>query len=287
MPTLLSGVIPALTTPFENGELSLSQLKSNINKYNDAGFSGYLVLGSTGEAVMMTEKERLSAVETVRETAGEGMAVVAGTGMQSTSETIGFTNKTADAGAQYALVVTPFYYKGQMTFESLTQYYKEVADRSRIPILVYNVPKFTGVNITLDTVKALSVHPNIAGMKESSANISFLSEILNACPEDFALFQGGGSVLYSSVSIGAQGGILALSSIAPSETVAIYKNYCAGDFKKALEIQRKLVEVNQVIVGQFGVSGIKCALDLRGYFGGDPRPPLLPAGSKVKDSVHD
>ncbi len=143
----INGVFPALTTPFEKGELLISEFESNIKKYNNFDFGGYLVLGSTGESVLMNEKEKLRAIECVRKNAADGKIIIAGTGLQSAKATIDLSNSAAEAGAEYALVVTPFYYKGQMTADSLELYYKEVADKVNIPVLIYNVPKFTGVNI--------------------------------------------------------------------------------------------------------------------------------------------
>jgi 4-hydroxy-2-oxoglutarate aldolase len=282
---LISGIFPALTTPFENGALSPARLKGNIEKYNKVDLSGYLVLGSTGEGILMDETERLTAIETVRSAAGEGKIIVAGTGAQSTRATITFTNRAARAGAHYALVVTPFYFKAQMTAASLETYYRAVAEEAEIPVLLYNVPKFTGLELPLETVAALASHPNIAGLKDSSANIASLGQILRACPQDFSVLQGAGSVLFPSLVLGAKGAILALSDMAPQETVEIYRLFRAGQYEKAKDLQRRILEVNQKIVGSYGVPGIKHALDLLGYFGGEPRSPLQPVSKEIGISI--
>ena len=285
MKPALSGIFPALTTPFEKGELSPAGLKSNIEKYNQYALSGYVVLGSTGEGILMNDMEGLKAIELVRSTASPGKIVIAGTGTDSTRPTIEFTNKAADSGAQFALVVTPFYYKAQMTAQALEAYYLEVAEGSNIPVILYNVPKFTGLDLPLQSIVSLSQHPNIVGLKDSSGNVSSLGEILKACPQDFTVLQGSGSVLGVSLTLGARGGILALADMAPGESVEIYKLAKAGDWEKAREIQLRVLTVNQRIVGNYGVPGIKCALDLLGYFGGDPRPPLRPVTSEVKAAI--
>ena len=285
MKPALSGIFPALTTPFEKGELSPAGLKSNIEKYNQYALSGYVVLGSTGEGILMNDMEGLKAIELVRSTASPGKIVIAGTGTDSTRPTIEFTNKAADAGAQFALVVTPFYYKAQMTAQALEAYYLEVAEKSKIPVVLYSVPKFTGLDLPLQSIVSLSRHPNIVGLKDSSGNVSSLGEILKSCPRDFNVLQGSGSVLYASLALGARAGILALADMAPGESVEIYKLAKAGDWEKAREIQLRVLTVNQKIVGNHGVPGIKCALDLLGYFGGDPRPPLRPVTPEVKDSI--
>jgi len=285
MKPALSGIFPALTTPFEKGELSPAGLKSNIEKYNQYALSGYVVLGSTGEGILMNDMEGLKAIELVRSTASPGKIVIAGTGTDSTRPTIEFTNKAADAGAQFALVVTPFYYKAQMTAQALEAYYLEVAEKSKIPVILYSVPKFTGLALPLQSIVSLSRHPNIVGLKDSSGNVSSLGEIVKSCPQDFNVLQGSGSVLYASLALGARAGILALADMAPGESVEIYKLVKAGDWDKAREIQLRVLTVNQKIVGNHGVPGIKCALDLLGYFGGDPRPPLRPVTPEVKDSI--
>jgi len=281
----ITGIFPALTTPFEDGKLSVERLISNVEKFNKVNFAGYLVLGSTGESVHLTDSERISAIEAVREHAAENRIIIAGTGMQSTAMTIELTNKAADAGADYALAVTPSYYKGGMTAKALEHYYRDLAKNSRIPVLMYNVPKFTGLSLPLDTIFTLAEHPNIAGLKDSSADLTYHSRIIHECPSDFSVLQGGGTVLFPSLVLGSTGGILALSNMASKETVAIYEYFRDGNLEKAREIQMRLVKVNQVIVGSLGVPGIKCALDTCGFFGGDPRSPLQPADQGAKDTV--
>ncbi len=285
MKKTLSGIFPALVTPFQKGKLSLSGLKSNIKKLNRFDFTGYVVLGSTGEGILMDEREGLQAIETVRAAAAPGKIVIAGTGSESSSGTIEFSNKAAQAGADYSLVVTPFYYKAQMTAAALEAYYREVAGKSKIPIILYTVPKFTGLELPLQTIAAMATHPNVIGLKDSSGNVAAISETLKACPPEFCVFQGHGSILFSALLLGAKGGILALSTMAPAATVEIYKLVQAGDYEKAREMQFRLLPVNQKIVGGYGVPGIKCAVDMLGYAGGDPRPPLRPVNQEARDSI--
>jgi 4-hydroxy-2-oxoglutarate aldolase len=281
----LSGVFVALTTPFEKESVSLSKLKNNIEKYNRYGLAGYVVLGSTGEGIMMSEREGLDAIETVAASAAKGRIVIAGTGAASTHETVAFANKAAAAGASYGLVVTPFYYKAQMTAQVLETYFRSVADQVKIPIIMYTVPKFTGLDLPLQTVLALADHPNVAGLKDSSGNLSFVSEVLKACPSTFSLLQGHGSLLLPALMLGAKGGVLALSNMAPAETVEIFKLVQAGKYEEARSIQMRVLTVNQRIVGGYGIPGIKCAMDLLGYAGGPPCPPLQPVTQDVRESI--
>jgi 4-hydroxy-2-oxoglutarate aldolase len=263
----------------------MSGLKSNIKKLNRFDFAGYVVLGSTGEGILMDEQEGLLAIETVRAAAAPGKIVIAGTGSESSSGTVDFSNRAARAGADYSLVVTPFYYKAQMTAAALEAYYREIADKSKIPIILYTVPKFTGLELPLQTIVAMATHPNVIGLKDSSGNMAAVSETLKACPPEFSLFQGHGSLLLPALLLGVKGGILALSNLAPGETVEIYKLFQEGHYEKARELQFRLLPVNQKIVGGFGVPGIKCAAEMLGYSAGDPRSPLRPVSREVKESI--
>jgi 4-hydroxy-2-oxoglutarate aldolase len=172
-----------------------------------------------------------------------------------------------------------------MTVAALEAYYREVADHSKIPIIMYTVPKFTGLELPLQSIVTMAAHPNVVGLKDSSGNMSAVSETLKACPQEFSLFQGHGSLLFSALLLGAEGGILALSNMAPAETVEIYRLFRAGDFDKAREMQLRLLPVNQKIVGGYGVPGIKCAAEMLGYAVGDPRSPLRPVSREVRESI--
>ncbi|MCH7782617.1 dihydrodipicolinate synthase family protein [candidate division KSB1 bacterium] len=282
-----TGIFPALTTPFEQGQLSIGKLEKNIEQYNKYDFSGYLVLGSTGETILLDDSERLSLVKTMCTLTPEGKKVIAGTGRESTAATIEFTNKAAESGADAALVVTPSYYSGLMSAEVLVDYYLEIAENTDISILLYNVPKYTGLNLPLETISRTMRHPNIDGIKDSSGNMSYLEEIINmnSDSDDFSILQGSGSVLFASLMLGADGGVLALSDFAPRETTAIFEEFKKGDLDKCQKIQLKITPVNNKIVGSFGVPGIKYALDLLGFFGGDPRQPLKPSNKEVKEEI--
>lgn len=281
----ITGIFPALTTPFHKGELSVPGLQSNIEKYNKYDLTGYLVLGSTGESVLMDERESLAAIEAVRTSAPAGKTLLVGTGMFSAPATVRFTNMAADAGADYGLVVTPYYYKAQMNGKVLDAFFREVADQAKIPILIYNVPKFTGLDMPLDTILSLAEHPNIAGIKESSGNLAFVEEIARGCPKGFTLLQGNGSVLFPALMVGAKGGILAVTDMTPGEAVDIYKKVEAGEYRKARDLQLRILPAAQKIVGGMGVPGIKCAMDMLGYVGGELRSPLQPVSEEQKKLV--
>ncbi|MFC1564826.1 dihydrodipicolinate synthase family protein [candidate division KSB1 bacterium] len=281
----LKGVVPALTTPFADKEFSPEHYEKNIKRYNSFDLSGILVLGSTGESILLNDSERLAVVETAMKSAGEDKFVIVGTGMQSASATIEFTNKAAALGPDAALVVTPFYYKGQMTPEALKEYFITVADNSKIPVLIYNVPKYSGIQIQVNTVAELAEHENIIGMKDSSGSMEYFEQLVKVRSNGFSLMQGAGSMLYPSLLMGCDGGIVALGDIAPAEVVKMYNYTIEGMFEEARKIQFTLLEVNRRIVGGYGVPGIKCAVDMVGFYGGKPRSPLKEVDENVKNEI--
>src|ERR1700686_346500 len=187
----LKGIIPALTTPFEvHGAVALGRMRENIGAYNRTGLSGYLAFGSTGESVLLDRAEFERVLAAVRETAAPGRILIAGTGVDSTAETISRTEVAAKLGYDYALVVPPFFYKPVIKSDLLVEHYRRVADASRIPVLLYSVPQFTGVAIEPDVAARLSEHPNIAGMKDSSGNVDRVGTILSLVPRSFELLTG-------------------------------------------------------------------------------------------------
>jgi 4-hydroxy-2-oxoglutarate aldolase len=282
----LSGIIPALATPFDDrGALAVDRLRENMARYNKIGLSGYLANGSTGESVMMDRAEFEKVLLTVRETAAEGRILIAGTGVDSTAEAISRTEFAAKLGYDYALVVPPYFYKPMMKSDVLVEHYRRVADASRIPVLLYSVPQFTGVAIEPDVAARLSEHPNIAGMKDSSGNVDRVGTILSLVPRSFQLVTGASTTIYPTMVLGGKGAILALATFLPEICIEIYIAAAAGDSAKALELQRRVIQPTQKIVGAKGISGVKYAMDCRGYYGGPARRPLLPLQEAEKKDV--
>ena len=281
----LAGVMPPITTPFENGEVALDRLKENFQKWNRTELSGYLVLGSNGETVYLNEKERLSVVETSREAIPSSKLMLVGTGMESTRETIRFTNQAAKIGADYVLVVTPSYFKGSMKPQILFDHFTAVADSSQIGLLIYNVPKFTGVNMEPDLVAGLSEHPNIVGVKDSSGNIGQLSEIVHLSQKGFAVFTGSAPVFFPALCVGAVGGILAVTNLVPQEFCKIQALFQAGELEGARELQNRLTPLAKAVTVRYGIGGLKVAMDLAGYFGGEPRAPLQKPGKDAEEEL--
>jgi 4-hydroxy-2-oxoglutarate aldolase len=271
---MIKGIFPPIPTPFVDGELSTEMLRANIDKWNSTDLSGYVVMGSNGESVFLTFTEKLRLTESVRKFAAPDKIIIAGTGSDSYKDTIKLSNHAAEAGADYALVLTPSYYTNQMDSLAMISYFGRVADEVKIPILIYNVPKFTGVNIQPETAAELSQHENIVGIKNSSEDIEHLANINKLTPDDFSILVGTASVLYPAFKAGAIGGIVALANIAFNECIEVLKNFNEGKFEEAEKLQSRLIEPNRAVTSKFGVPGLKAAMEMIGLFGGEPRIPL-------------
>jgi 4-hydroxy-2-oxoglutarate aldolase len=281
----LSGVMPPVTTPFQDGRLAPDKLKKNFQKWNKTGLSGYLVLGSNGEAVYLNEKEKMRVIEVSRKSIPKSRIMMVGTGMESTQETIRFTNDAAKLGADCALVVTPSYFKGSMRPQILYDHFIAVAESSRIGILIYNVPQFTGINLEPELVAKLSDHSNIIGIKDSSGNIGQLSEIIHLSKKGFAVFVGSAPVFFPALCVGAAGGILAVANAVPQECVRIRNLFSKGKMNEARVLQNELTPLAKAVTTKYGIGGLKMAMDLAGYFGGNPRSPLKRPGREVEEEL--
>jgi len=276
-PTIsLKGIMPPIPTPFDAaGDVHHGALVENLERWNQYDLRGYVVLGSNGEGVYLDEAEKVHVWETARRAIPADKLLVAGTGAESTRQTIAITQRAADAGADAALVVTPHYYGPKMTPDSLVQHYVKVADASPIPILIYNVPKFTNVNMDAAAVARAAEHPNIAGIKDTSGNITQLADTVRVVGPDFQVLAGSASFLLAGLTVGAVGGILALANIAPQMGLKITRLFEAGARDEAAELQRRMIPVNSAVTARFGIAGLKAALDMLGYYGGPVRSPLL------------
>jgi 4-hydroxy-2-oxoglutarate aldolase len=283
----LSGVFPALTTPFgADGEVSLADLKHNIERYNRTDLAGYVVLGSTGESVLIHAREVDGILGTVKETSAAGKKLIAGTGAESTAETVERTKRAAQLGYHVALVKTPYYYKPAYKPEALIAHYRRVADESPIPVLLYSVPIFTGLALEAPETIALAAHPNIIGIKDSSGNIQRISEMIAGAPSAFQVLVGAAATVFPCLAIGARGAILALASALPEKCAALYQLYRAGHLDEARELQKVLLQASNLIVSRLGIAGVKSAMDHRGYRGGNPRLPLQPLSDEQKSKIN-
>jgi 4-hydroxy-2-oxoglutarate aldolase len=258
--------------------------EGNIESYAAEDLSGYLVLGSNGEAASLEEHEKLALVRSAR-ARSIGRTLLVGTGLESTRATIDLTRRVADLGADAALVLTPHYYKPQMTIDALRRYFEAVAEASPIPILLYSVPQFTGIPFQPPLAAALSAHPRIGGMKESSGDVGLMGRILATVPAGFRVLCGSASVLYPALCLGAVGGVIAVACCVPRVVAALYRAHGRGDHESARRLQEALAPLATAVTSAHGVAGLKLALDVTGRQGGFVRPPLLPAPASLRAEI--
>jgi 4-hydroxy-2-oxoglutarate aldolase len=258
-----------------------SALRLNLENWNRAGIGGHIALGSTGERIHLGEREYLEVIETARDYVPKHLTFIVGAGQQSTRATVDEVRDVAAAGADAVLVITPHFYRAEMTQNALASHYLAVADASPVPVLLYSVPQFTNVTLQPETIARLSGHENVAGVKDSSGDILNLAETIRLVPEDFAVLTGNGSALYPALCVGARGAILAVGCIAPRLSVAIYEAFGAGEHERARGMQQRLTRITRGIPGRYGISGLKAALDMLGYAGGRVRAPLSRVGEEA------
>jgi 4-hydroxy-2-oxoglutarate aldolase len=282
---VLRGVLPPLVTPFRpDGALDLAAFEANLESYAAEDFAGYVVLGSNGEAASLEEDEKLTLLRAARRRAGSRL-VIAGTGLESTRSTIALTAKAADTGADAALVLTPSCFKSQMTVDALRRHYEAVADASSIPVLLYSFPAVTGLPFPPNLAPAVSGHPRIVGLKESSGDVGLLGRIVSSVTASFVVACGSGPAFYPSLCVGAAAGILAVANCAPRPAAALYRAFAASDHARARQIQGALTPLAVAVTATHGVAGLKAAVDLSGRRGGSVRGPLLPLAPAVHDDL--
>ncbi len=286
MVPIIKGIFAPIPTPFVDDQIAWDKLKDNLAKWGKSSLAGLVVLGSNGEFALLSYEEKVAMVRFVREHLPKDKLVIAGTGCETTAETIRLTKDCATAGADAALVINPSFYKGSYTDAVLKVHYTAVADASPIPLMVYNMPRNTGMNLSTQLVIELSKHPNIVGVKDSSGNIVQIAEVCAGTADDFSVFAGSGSFLLATLAVGGVGGTLAVANIMPELSVEVVNLFDGGKIDEARQAQQKLLAPNAAVTSKFGISGLKSALDYLGYFGGNVRPPLLPLSQPEVDKLH-
>ena len=282
----LEGCFPPIPTPFDrHGRVDHDHLASNLARWQKTPLRGFAVLGSNGESVLLKAEEKVEVWRTAGKVIASDRLFIAGTGCESTAETLELTEKAASAGAHAAMIVTPHYYRPRMDHVALCTHYTTLADRSPIPIILYNVPGFTGVDMEAQTIIELAGHPNIIGLKESSGNVVKMGQVVNHAADHFQVLAGSGSFLLPALSIGAVGGVMALAAVAPHALHEIVEAFVGGAMDKAREIQLRLISANAAVTTRFGIPGLKVALDLMGMYGGPVRPPLRPLDKAQREEL--
>ena len=285
----LQGIFPPIATPFDhNGDLYKAKVKHNIEKWNQTGLSGYAVCGSTGESVMLTTEEKTKLWEWVAEHAAADKLLLAGTGMESVRETVALTNLAASLGYKSAMVRTPHYYKNLLNRkEAQTLHFRAVADQAKIPIMIYNWPQATGLDIPVEAVVELSEHPNIIAIKESSGNLEKVMQMIREVKPGFQVLVGSAPTLAPAFAVGAVGAVVAFANAAPYACITIWEAHRTREAEAAMDWQNRIARAAYLVTTKYGVPGLKYAMDLNGYYGGPPRLPLVVPGPEAKREIEE
>jgi 4-hydroxy-2-oxoglutarate aldolase len=283
----LQGILPPIATPFDHrGELYKIKVQHNVEKWNRTGLAGYVVCGSTGESVYLTTEEKLQLWQWVAEYAASDKILVCGTGMESVRETVALTNAAADLGYKAAMVRTPHYYKNLVhKMDTQILYFRAVADQTKIPLMIYNWPQVTGVDISAEAVAVLSHHPNIFGIKESSGSLEKCIQMIQEVQPGFQVLTGSAPILAPSLAIGCAGAVLAFANAAPYSTINIWEAHRSREFAAAMDWQKRILRAAQLVTVKYGVPGLKHAMDLNGYYGGPQRLPLTSITPEAKQEI--
>ncbi len=286
----LEGIYAPMACLFDGdmGPIDTVKIAEAVKKYNETKLAGIVVMGSNGEFVYLTPEEKTAFIKTVIDNIAPDKHVIVGCGCESTRDTIALCKEAAELGADAALVLSPNYYKKAMqTDRVIEQFFNDVADASPIPVILYNMPGNSGINIPAAVTAKLAKHPNIIGIKDSGGNIVQITEVLRDTEDDdFNVFAGSTSFLAATTFFGGKGGTLALANVLPNECVKLFEFAKAGDLEKAAKAQKILMAPNAAVTSQFGIGGLKAALEYVGYPTSAPRKPLLPQSAENVEKIH-
>lgn len=282
----IGGVLAPIATPFQtgSGDLDLGHTAANARQLLALGLDGIVAAGSTGEAPLLDADEQRRLVAELRAVVPRDRWLLAGTGAESTRGAIALSRAAAAEGADALLVRPPSYYHAAHSAESIAAYFRAVADAAPVPVLVYNIPKYTQLPIAPELLAELAAHGNIVGAKDSSGDPKNLAAYRAAVPQ-WSLLVGSGSLLVTALELKCQGGIMAVACFAPQLSASIFAAAQAGDWSRARELQTRLATLDKEIVGKLGPAGIKAAMDCVGLYGGPVRAPLAPLAAQDRDRI--
>ncbi len=286
----LAGIYPPVPTFFDEQEdLDFSTLQRHIQRLTEPGncwVAGIVALGSNGEAAHLDEREREEVIRAIREATPASLPVLAGASAPSTRGTLGLCEAVARIGAAAALILPPSYFRTQMTMEALVRHYHTVADKSPVPIVIYNMPGATGgLDLDAATILAIAEHPRVLGVKDSAGNVTKLAEIVARARPGFRVLAGSAGFLLPALTIGATGAVAALANILPRHCHTLIDLFQSGQLEEARALQARLVPLNTAVTAGYSVPGLKAALELTFGYGGAPRSPLLPLGQSQREHL--
>lgn len=281
--SIFKGICTALITPFESGKVDFDSLARIVDFQLENGIDALLACGTTGEPATMTEAEKISVIKFVTKRADGKVPVLVGTGGNNTAAVINFVKQIQEYGISALLSVTPYYNKS--TQKGLIQHYSAISESSALPIVVYNVPSRTGVNVLPSTLKELSEIPNIVAIKEASGDMAQAVEMMSLCHGSIDMYSGNDDICVPIFSIGGIGAISVLSNIMPAQMVKMSQLYFAGDTVGAAEMQKSFTPIIKSLFSEVNPIPVKTAASLMGLCGSELRLPLTPMEQKTKEKL--
>ena len=281
--TLFRGVCTALATPFRDGGIDWDALAEMIEEQIAGGVSAICVCGTTGEAATLSDGERLQLIARAAELIDGRVDYVVGVGSPSTSRSVSYARFAAANGADALLVVTPYYNKG--THEGITRHFQTVADSTELPVILYNVPSRTGVDLTVDHIREISAHPNIRALKEAGDSVEKLADFMAALGDRMYLYAGNDAALIPTLSLGGAGVISVLSNILPRETQEIWRLWTSGHTGEAAKLSLRFLPLVRLLFEETNPAPLKCAMELMGISRGDLRLPLSPVSDALRERI--
>ena len=276
---LFTGVCTALVTPFAENEINYPLLEQLLQCQIDAGIPAVVLCGTTGEGATLDDLEKLEVFQRSKEFAGDRLKIICGTGSNNTQHVIRLSQAAQDAGADGLLVVAPYYNKGN--FEGQLMHYRSIAQSVDIPVILYNVPSRTGVDLSIKLYQQLSQVPNIIGVKEACSDITKISRIISACGSDFSVWSGNDDMAVAAMALGAKGVISVVSNVLPEETVKMATAALEGDYCDAAKRQQALIPLIDALFKEVNPIPIKAAMKLIGFDCGPCRLPLGPVSAET------
>lgn len=271
---LFTGACTALVTPFFGGKVNYPMLEQLLKRQMEAGIQAVVICGTTGESPTLSDAEKLEMFRRAKRYVGDNCLIIAGTGSNCTEHAVALSKAAEGVGVDALLVVSPYYNKA--THDGLVAHYSAIAGAVHIPVIAYNVPSRTGVDIPVSVYQCLAQIPNMAGVKEASTDISKIAKIKAVCPSDFAVWSGNDDQAAAVMALGGQGAISVLSNVVPVETQAMAQAALDGDFDTAADLQIKLLPLIELLFCEVNPIPVKAAMKLIGYDCGECRLPLTP-----------
>ena len=281
--TLFTGACTALVTPFLDGKVNYPMLEQLLRRQIDAGIEAVVICGTTGEAPTLSDAEKLEMFRRAKQYTGDDCMIIAGTGSNDTRHAQWLSIEATNAGADALLIVSPYYNKA--TPEGLLLHYTTISQSVHIPIILYNVPSRTSVDIPVAVYQKLAQLPNIAGVKEASTDITKIARIRAGCPQNFSIWSGNDDQAVAVMALGGKGVISVLSNAEPVLTQAMAKAALDGDFDTAAALQIEMLPLIEALFSEVNPIPVKAAMKLLGYDCGECRLPLTPLTKKNYDSL--